>query len=57
MKTKPIITAILALAASFGATAQNSADDKSVAAAEAAYAKSMQVFELRRQLGLDDGRS
>ena len=66
MKTKLICTAILAMAASFNAAAQDAAADmndpsvcrvlvcdKSVSASEAAFARSMQVFELRRQLGLD----
>jgi len=64
MKTKLICTAILALA-SFNAAAQDAAADmndpavcrvmvcdKSVNASEAAFERSMQVFQQRRELGL-----
>ena len=64
MKSKLICTAILALA-SFNAAAQDAAADandqqvcrvlvcdKSVSASEAAFERSMLVFQLRRQLGL-----
>ena len=65
MKAKLICSAILALA-SFNASAQDAAADlndpsicravvcdKSVSASEAAFERSMLVFERRRQLGLN----
>jgi hypothetical protein len=66
MKAKLICTAILALV-SFNASAQDAAADvndpavvcrvlvcdKSVSASEAAFERSMLVFERRRQLGLN----
>ena len=46
MKGKLILTAILAIASSFNVVAQDSdLNDKSLAAAEAAYAKSAKVFQ------------
>jgi hypothetical protein len=66
MKTKLISSAILALAASFNAAAQDAAADrhdpavicraivcdKSVSASEAAFERSVYVFEQRRLLNL-----
>ena len=66
MKTKLICTAILAMAASSNAAAQDAAADandpavvcrvlvcdKSVSASEAAFKRSMYVFEQRRLLNL-----
>jgi hypothetical protein len=49
MKSQLIATVILALFAGFNATAQDS-DDKSIAAAEATYAKSALVFQQMREM-------
>jgi hypothetical protein len=48
MKSQLIASVILALFAGFNAAAQDS-DDKSLAAAEAAYAKSALVFQQMRE--------
>jgi len=51
MKSKLVATVILALLAGFNATAQDSRlDDKSLAAAEATYARSAAVFQQMRDL-------
>jgi hypothetical protein len=49
MKSQLIATVILALFAGFNATAQDR-DDKSIAAAEATYAKSAVVFQQMREM-------
>ncbi len=51
MKSKLIATVILALLAGFNATAQDgSPDAKSLAAAEATYARSALVFQQMREM-------
>ena len=51
MKSKLIATLVLALLAGFNATAQdNGLNDKSLAAAQATYARSALVFEQMREL-------
>jgi hypothetical protein len=52
MKSKLIATAVLALLAGFNATAQDSdVNAKSLAAAEATYARSALVFQQMREMG------
>jgi len=48
MNRKLILTVILAIASSFNAVAQDGLSDKSLAAAEATYARSAAVFEQMR---------